>query len=31
MLTREIEELKSKLVTKTDELDEAIGSNSEVQ
>ena len=30
LLTREIEDLKSKLMTKTDELNEAIKSNSEV-
>ena len=30
LLTREIEELKSKLITKTNELSEAIKSNSEV-
>ena len=30
LLTREIEGLKSKLMTKTDELNEAIKSNSEV-
>ena len=30
LLTREIEDLKSKLMTKTDELNEAIESNSEV-
>ena len=30
LLTREIEGLKSKIMTKTDELNEAIKSNSEV-
>ena len=30
LLTREIEDLKSKLMTKTDELNEAIKRNSEV-
>ena len=30
-LTREIEDLKSKLMTKTDELNEAIKRNSEVE